>query len=255
MLYNCHGAVRARFALAPWGPWSEPTEIFQPGKDGAFCRYMHAVRETCTDTIGGDNVDTSTGNDAAGDPYAPYVLTRFTRPTPEGAEIYFLMSTWNPYQVVVMRANLAISAREDEFFLVAGHSGKCLHQHGGTHGDGDSITQWACVDQPNVKIRRMDVGDGTGTFFLQFVHSGKCVHLEGASSNEDAKITQSSCIRQSNVEWRMMPASGDDTFYSVSHASGKCIHQLGATEGNGDQIAQRSCSDQPNFQWKLVPAR
>jgi hypothetical protein len=250
MLYNCNNTVRARFALAPWGPWSEPTDIFEPRRDGALCRYMHAFDETCIDTIGVDNPDS--GHDVPGLPYAPYVLSRFTRPTPEGAEIYFLMSTWNPYQVVVMRANLTISAREDEFFVVARHSGKCLHQHGGTHGDGDSITQYTCVDQPNVKIRRINAG--TGTSFLQFVHSGKCVHLEGASSNEDAKITQWSCIGQPNVEWRMEPASGDDTYYLVSEASGKCIHQLGATKENGDQITQRSCSDQSNFQWKLVPA-
>ena len=108
MLYNCGDgspgavqAVRARYATAPWGPWSAPTDIFQPEVDEAWCRYMHTKpTPKCIDGAGGDN------GDAHGDPYGPYVLSRFTRATPQGAEIYFLMSTWNPYQVVIMRANL-----------------------------------------------------------------------------------------------------------------------------------------------------
>jgi hypothetical protein len=103
MLYNCGnqpgGTVRARLANAPWGPWSAPTDIFQPSTDAAYCHYMHDDSKVC-DALAGDN-----GN-ATGGPYAPYVLTRFTKSTSLGAEIYYLMSTWNPYQVVVMRAHL-----------------------------------------------------------------------------------------------------------------------------------------------------
>lgn len=114
MLYNCEGQsqineIRARFAYEPWGKWSEPTVIFYPTVDKAYCRYMHnrldpttqiGLDPTCADDLGGDN-----GSDA-GSPYAPYILSRFTRATTEGVAIYFLVSTWNPYQVVVMRANL-----------------------------------------------------------------------------------------------------------------------------------------------------
>jgi len=107
MLYNCAlggpGTIRARLAKAPWGPWSEPAEIFRPDTDSAWCRYMHADANysICSDQAGGEN-----GADHRGDPYAPFILSRFTRATAQGAEIYFLMSTWNPYQVVVMRTNL-----------------------------------------------------------------------------------------------------------------------------------------------------
>ena len=115
MLYNCQtpgraaGEVRARFANAPWGPWSAPTEIFHPDPDKAWCRYMHNDGRIpdCIDESGGDNVDDV--GQAPGTPYAPYALSRYTRATPQGAEIYYLLSTWNPYQVVVMRANLRLS--------------------------------------------------------------------------------------------------------------------------------------------------
>ncbi len=115
MLYNCQtpgraaGEVRARFATAPWGPWSAPTEIFYPETDKAWCRYMHNDGRIadCIDESGGDNFDDV--GQAPGTPYAPYALSRYTRATPQGAEIYYLLSTWNPYQVVVMRANLRLS--------------------------------------------------------------------------------------------------------------------------------------------------
>ena len=115
MLYNCEvrigpgatiGTVRARLAPAPWGPWSGPTEIFRPDTDNTWCRYMHADKYSpCTDHLDGDNSGKTGGKDN-GQPYAPYVLSRFTRAIPHGARIIFLMSTWNPYQVVVMQTNL-----------------------------------------------------------------------------------------------------------------------------------------------------
>jgi hypothetical protein len=113
MLYNCLvdeasglSVVRARTATAPWGPWSEPTEIFHPGTDGGWCRFIHKPRMPACDRLGADNLSPAL-TAAEGSPYGPYVLDRFTRATPDGAEITFLLSTWNPYQVVVMRTVLS----------------------------------------------------------------------------------------------------------------------------------------------------
>jgi len=114
MLYNCQrgpdgkfvlgGSVKARLAVAPWGPWSAPTEVFKPDTDNAWCRFMHrpsSANPPCADLLGNQG-----SGDAEGAPYAPYVLSRFTRSTTFGTEIYFLMSTWNPYQVVVMKMKI-----------------------------------------------------------------------------------------------------------------------------------------------------
>jgi uncharacterized protein YkwD len=143
------------------------------------------------------------------------------------------------------------AASSELWYLKARHSGKCLHQHGGTHADGAPITQWDCVNQPNVKLRRIDHGDGTS--FLQFAHSNKCVHLHGASTADGAAITQWSCIHQPNVKWRIEPAGGGHVFVR-SASSGKCVHQHGGTYGNGDRITQWACINQPNVQWQLVRA-
>jgi len=136
-------------------------------------------------------------------------------------------------------------------FIRAKHSGKCLHQLGATQGNGDRITQWDCVNQPNVKLEKISAGDGY--FFLKFAHSGKCVHLHGASAENGAAITQWECIDQPNLKWREEPV-GDGYSYLRSVQTNKCIHQQGATQGNGDPITQWDCVDQPNVQWKLEPA-
>jgi hypothetical protein len=116
MLYNCarpdpddgynpdpaSTQIRARLAPAPWGPWSAPTEIFNYATDGAACRWMHHLSTPACDPFG------ELENRGPGVPYAPYVLTQYTRQAPgvgvSAAEITFVMSTWNPYQVNVMRA-------------------------------------------------------------------------------------------------------------------------------------------------------
>jgi hypothetical protein len=48
--------------------------------------------------------------------YAPFVIERFTTPEPSTlpsmreATIYWLVSTWNPYQVVIMQTRLRVHA-------------------------------------------------------------------------------------------------------------------------------------------------
>jgi hypothetical protein len=37
------------------------------------------------------------------------------------------------------------------YYMVNRASGKCMHVHGGTKDNGAVITQWECVNQPNVK--------------------------------------------------------------------------------------------------------
>jgi len=93
----------------------------------------------------------------------------------------------------------------DYFFVVAKHSNKCLHQHGATQGNGDRITQWECVNQPNVKVERIPAGDGH--VFLKFQHSGKCVHQHGATQGNGDPITQWDCVNQPKVKLKILPAA------------------------------------------------
>ena len=48
-------------------------------------------------------------DDEWGGEYGPYVISRFTTGANGKCRIYYTMSTWNPYQVVVMRTDLHLA--------------------------------------------------------------------------------------------------------------------------------------------------
>lgn len=110
MLYNCpapRNAIHLRTAERPWGPWSEPEILFDPVRDAGFCRFMNDPDRPCAPVT-----DAHTRR-VHGDAYGAYVVDRFTRgETGRSATIYFTMSTWNPYTVVLMRA--ALRLRDDQ---------------------------------------------------------------------------------------------------------------------------------------------
>jgi hypothetical protein len=91
------------------------------------------------------------------------------------------------------------------FFLENRLTGKCLHQHGATTGNGDPITQWECTDLPNVRIAKVSATTD-GYFFLRFQHSGKCVHQHGWITGNGAPITQWDCVNQPNLQLKEVPA-------------------------------------------------
>lgn len=109
MLYNCPGGIAARVARAPWGPWSLPTTILGPN-DKLGCRLL-MIPEGCgnrRDFWPGKHVN---GKFVGGGTYAPYVLNRYTTATDSAgpgrsSTIYWVVSTWNPYGVVLMRTTL-----------------------------------------------------------------------------------------------------------------------------------------------------
>lgn len=112
MLYNCGSAIEARIASSAWGPWSQPATLLS--RDSlAQCSLMMAS----TGCGGRRNYWPlhKDGSFVAGGLYAPFVLNRYTtRGLPNAmlvrgvriAVIYWLVSTWNPYEVDVMRATL-----------------------------------------------------------------------------------------------------------------------------------------------------
>jgi hypothetical protein len=121
MLYGCgdpqgsdlEQGVRLRVADAPWGPWSDPTTIFNPDNDfgdHGTCHYMHRGGSPACDDVGGDN------GDDWGAPYAPFLLSRYSQigfsgPDGVGARLFYALSTWNPYQVVIMQTNVLLPAK------------------------------------------------------------------------------------------------------------------------------------------------
>lgn len=102
MLYNSASprGITMRTAAQPWGPWSGAQMILSPDAEQAYGNYMHINWEASKQDLFSDP---GRENEWGGE-YAPYIIPRFTRGNAERCELYYTMSTWNPYQVVLMRS-------------------------------------------------------------------------------------------------------------------------------------------------------
>ena len=108
-LYNCENwSIEMHSAALPWGPWSAPTTVVDPVADGAYCNYMHMpqdFQDGYGHSCSGSNVQV--GDRAQpGSPYGPYVIERYTEKTAHGVQLYFVLSTWHPYNTVVMTTEI-----------------------------------------------------------------------------------------------------------------------------------------------------
>jgi hypothetical protein len=105
LLHNGHKPLRGivmRTADAPWGPWSPGRLLFQPWLDGGYGRFMHVSRRAG----GTDRLSDPGREDEWGGEYGPYQIPWFASVRGAETTIFFTMSTWNPYQVVLMKATL-----------------------------------------------------------------------------------------------------------------------------------------------------
>jgi hypothetical protein len=109
MLYNAGKprGITMRSAEKAWGPWSESTVIFDPGRDHGYGHFLHVPAKSGRKN---DGLSDPKRDDEWGGEYGPYIMARFTSGTAERCRIYYTMSTWNPYQVVVMRSDLRLQA-------------------------------------------------------------------------------------------------------------------------------------------------
>ncbi|WP_028490415.1 RICIN domain-containing protein [Thiothrix lacustris] len=154
--------------------------------------------------------------------------------------------------VVVLTTAAYADQPDGLYYLKAQHSGKCVHQHGATNAEGGNVTQWDCVDQPNVRIEKVTAG---GSYFtLRFQHSGKCLTVEGDGDQNGTNIIQETCdpLAPRYQTWMELPGQGK--FVKIQSSIGLCLHQHGATMGNGDNITAWECVDQPNVRFEFVPA-
>ena len=108
VMYNCaNWSIEMHTADHPWGPWSEAERVFDPVTDGGYCDFLHlpqdwedALELSCNHNV---TVDQRT---SPGSPYGPYVLERYTSGDRDAVTLYFTMSMWHPYNVLLMSTEL-----------------------------------------------------------------------------------------------------------------------------------------------------
>jgi Domain of unknown function (DUF4185) len=97
------------YAGEPWGPWQRPQLIFNATRDGALGTFIHDPRISPSDRLTGPTIGPNDPVTTPGGPYAPYIIERFTRVADRTLSIYYTLSTWNPYTIVMMRSDFLIS--------------------------------------------------------------------------------------------------------------------------------------------------
>jgi hypothetical protein len=104
------GPIYIRYAEQPWGPWTSPTAAFEPGDpdlpsgqyaSGGILFSPQCSQSDCAEPQAAWPTD-------VGGLYGPDIIDRWTTSEQDGnTTLYWHVSTWNPYQVVLMRTVLA----------------------------------------------------------------------------------------------------------------------------------------------------
>jgi hypothetical protein len=106
-------AIRIRTAAAPWGPWSEPVDVLVGGdpRTGAVHQYgsgglLHHPK--CSGEACAAHTPPLAPTDT-GALYGANLIERWTEKRSDGAvDLYWNVSTWNPYRVVLMKTRLRV---------------------------------------------------------------------------------------------------------------------------------------------------
>ena len=186
ILYNAtepRGIVM-RTAAKPWGPYSEGQLIFDPWKDGGYGRFMHAA----WDQHRLDAFCERGRENQWGAEYGPYIIPRFTAGNARRCHIYYTLSTWRPYQTVLMRSEIgepqasapgqqettALLPPDAEWHKSSANFYRALDPHGSAQictyanrGDADTgwMWRWLPRDRKNVRLQ-FDVYGGHAEVML-----------------------------------------------------------------------------------------
>jgi lysophospholipase L1-like esterase len=102
--------VYLSYASAPWGSWSKPELIFNDKRDNGLGNYIYSTNATYNDlSLAGPVIGGGIATNMNGGAYAPYQIARFTQVTSNRLTLYYTLSTWNPYTVVLMQSEFAIT--------------------------------------------------------------------------------------------------------------------------------------------------
>ena len=111
MLYDSRTprGIVFRHSAVPWGPFADEQTIFS-AKDGLGL-FIHDPAHEPPDGLAGPVIGAKNKQHpeaVPGGAYAPYAVQRWTKLNGNTLAIYFLLSTWNPYTVVLMRSEFQV---------------------------------------------------------------------------------------------------------------------------------------------------
>ncbi|MGD0750333.1 MAG: DUF4185 domain-containing protein [Anaerolineales bacterium] len=102
--------IEFAYSPTPWGPWSDPQIIFNAARDGALGKFIHDPAIKPDDGLAGPVIGEGQSNPDAvmGGTYAPYMVDQWTKVQGSQLDLYYTLSTWNPYVIMLMKSSLQI---------------------------------------------------------------------------------------------------------------------------------------------------
>jgi hypothetical protein len=111
--YHPWGSVLVRTATDPWGPWSDPVPLYPKDTTEALLSYAQdglLHNPNCTDPNHCVHHESDNGFAPWGFMYGVNIVDNWTTSTTANGKIaatlYWNVSTWDPYQVVLMRSTI-----------------------------------------------------------------------------------------------------------------------------------------------------
>lgn len=108
------GNVQAAYSATPWGPWTNTTLIFDPNS-GWGTKLIHRspgspiARTSPLVTIyKSDGTVANLNSGDTGFPYSPDQIDLPTVNSDGSVDIYYTMSTWNPYEAFLMKSTFTV---------------------------------------------------------------------------------------------------------------------------------------------------
>lgn len=113
---NPEGSLYIRFAEHPWGPWTQPQQLLAAGDSspsaeptgqyapGGLLAHNNCRTQNCAHYDPAYHLDPNNNNGVL---YAPSIIDPWTTAHGTSTDIYWFLSTWNPYQVILMKTTLA----------------------------------------------------------------------------------------------------------------------------------------------------
>jgi hypothetical protein len=238
LAYNCEAprGVFLRTADHPAGPYSEPVLLFEPWRDKGYEHFMHIAPEL----IGHDDGLGDPGRESgSGGEYGPYLVPEWFSEELDGSlNIVYTLSSWNPYQVHVMRTTLADakaplppSAASDDAtsrFLVVQAANAALNDMASWEHAGDQFAMAQALDGTfEVSSDAQPLGAaGTGTLWKDFSIDEAVSRLEFEIRGNGAEVM---LVADDEVV-RRARGRGDDRWRPV-------VFQLAGLRGKALRIA------------------
>ena len=88
----------------------QAASLVQCSTDGGYGKFIHDPAIHPDDRLAGPVIGKGQKNPdrVKGGTYAPYVVERWTKVQGSELDLYYVMSTWNPYVAMLMKSRLRI---------------------------------------------------------------------------------------------------------------------------------------------------